>query len=157
RSSSASRFSGVRTCVGQTANFWANAARSRSRATTKASRSSFWFSSSTRTGRICCRHSCSRACSSATTKSYNSPAAGGVGSRHGQDILPQPADQQGHVFRQGDGLLLRRQRMTQLVRQAEIRLAGAPAVLRLLLLQLAAGGDGRIGPVFQAGDERLDL
>ena len=76
---------------------------------------------------------------------------------HCQDVLAQPAYQQGHVLGQSHGAGFRRPRVPQLPGHVGRLAAVPPLVLRLLPLQLGTGGDGLIRPVFQVRHQRHGL
>ena len=72
---------------------------------------------------------------------------------HREDILTEPADQHGHVLGEGDGLGLGRPRVPQFLREGRLAPATPFLALGLLVLELAAGGDGLVGAIFQRGHE----
>jgi hypothetical protein len=68
---------------------------------------------------------------------------------HSEEVLTQPAGQEGHVFRQSDGLGLAGAGMPQFLRQFKIGATFTPLVLCLFVFQRAAGLDGLISTIFQ--------
>jgi hypothetical protein len=82
-----------------------------------------------------------------------------AGTRHRQDVLPQPAGQRGHVVGQSDGGRRDRPGVPELLAHAGLAPPPVPFARGLLAFQLGASGQRLVGPAFQGGDhgeDRLD-
>src|SRR5262249_14372456 len=124
----------------------------------KAKSWSRWFFRRVHTGPRRCGQSGSRAWSSAADEVEESTAVGVRESGDGEDIVAQPAYQQGDVVGQSDGLGLGLRGQKGFPAQS-LNLADLVAACLLLQfgffpLQLLMGRDRIVGTIFQVGDDR---